>query len=135
MLDSALMGTDRRTFLQFASMAPTAAVAGTAAARETPAKAADHALTCSAFEACVGDAFTFEMEAFGEVPARLSSVTAHPGCNAVQREGRFSIYFDAEKQVPQGSYRVHHAKLGDFVLFVSPKDAQEKTLEAVFNRL
>ena len=27
------------------------------------------------------------------------------------------------------------AKLGDFLLFVSPKDAQGRELEAVFNRL
>ena len=129
------MGTDRRTFLQFAGIAPTAAVARTAAASEAPSRAADHTLTCSAFEACVGQDFTFEKEVFGEVVARLATVSAHAGCNAVQREGRFSLYFDASKPVPQGSYRVHHAKLGDFLLFVSPKDAQGRELEAVFNRL
>jgi hypothetical protein len=65
-------------------------------------------------------------------------VQAHVGCtSAAQREGRFSLRFEASAQgaLEQASYRVHHARLGDFVMFVSPKDGEGRVVEAVFNRI
>lgn len=132
------MSADRRTFLQFATLAPTVAVAGLAAPREARADTAAAGLTCSAFEPCVGEAFTFSREVFGSVTARLASVRAHPGCTSrAQREGCFSLDFDVQGEgaLPQDSYRVQHARLGTFILFVSPRGAGERRAEAVFNRL
>jgi hypothetical protein len=132
------MSANRRTFLQLASLAPTAAVAGVVAPREASAKAPDHTLTRSTFERCLGDEFIFEKAVFGEVVARLAAVDAHPGTwSAANREGRFNLRFETlgSGVLEQASYRVHHARLGDFVLFVSPNDAQGRIIEAVFNRL
>jgi hypothetical protein len=131
------MGADRRRFLQLASLASTTAVAGIGAAR-AGAEAPASSLTCSEFERCIGDTFTFEKAVFGDVAARLAAVDAHPGSrSAAQREGRFNLRFETRGDgfLEQASYRVHHARLGDFVMFVSPKDAKGTTVEAVFNRL
>jgi hypothetical protein len=131
------MAADRRRFLQLASIAPGAAVAGLAAA-QPPSKAPLSTLTRSQFERCLGDEFAFEKEVFGDVKTRLAAVEPHSAPrSAAEREGRFSLRFEAvgEGGLEQASYRVHHERLGDFVLFVSPKDAQCRTVEAVFNRL
>jgi Domain of unknown function (DUF6916) len=132
------MAADRRRFLQMAGVVPATAVAGVGAASRPGAEAPASSLTLSQFRRCLGERFSFEKAVFGTVAARLSAVDAHPGSHTpMQREGRFSLRFETsgEGTLEQASYRVHHERLGDFVLFVSPKDAQGRTVEAVFNRL
>jgi hypothetical protein len=132
------MSEQRRKFLQLAALAPTTAVAGVVAAPRQRAKAPASMLTRSEFERCLGDSFAFETEVFADVAARLSAVDAHAGSvTTAQREGRFSLLFETKGDalLEQGSYRVHHERLGDFILFVSPKDVERHTVEAVFNRL
>lgn len=132
------MSADRRTFLQFATLAPTVAVAGLAGPRQAQAATPAAELTCSAFAPCVGEDFHFTREVFGGVTARLAAVRELPGSRTrEEREGRFSLFFDVQGEgaLPQESYRVQHPRLGTFVLFVSPKDAQQRRAEAVFNRL
>src|SRR5471032_3210312 len=90
------MGANRRRFLQLASLASTTAVAGLGAAR-AGAEALASSLTCSEFERCVGDTFTFEKAVFGNVMAKLAAVDAHPGSqSAAEREGRFSLRFETK---------------------------------------
>lgn len=130
--------TKRRAFLQIAGLVPAAAVVGVAAPRDAVARAPDATFTRSAFARCLGDNFTFETSVFGQVVARLATVEAHAGCRTSgEREGRFSLRFEArgDATLEQASYRVHHARLGEFVLFVSPGDATGRSVEAVFNRL
>jgi hypothetical protein len=132
------MSVERRRFLQLASLISTTAVTGAAVAARASANASPSMLTCSEFERCVGDTFIFEKAVFGEVTARLAAVDAHPGSrSASDREGRFNLRFETKGDgvLEQASYRVHHPRLGDFVMFVSPKDAKCATVEAVFNRL
>lgn len=132
------MSANRRRFLQMAGIAPAGAVASVMAAPRPAAKAADSMLTCSEFARCVGDTFIFEKAVFGDVNVKLAAVAPLAGCTALaQREDRFSLRFEAsgEGSLEQASYRVHHARLGDFVMFVSPRDAEGRVVEAVFNRL
>jgi hypothetical protein len=132
------MGSDRRAFLQFAGLAPAAAaglagLGGTAHAAVMPAT-----LTRSAFLPCIGDAFAFEGGAFELRTARLARVeTLQQGAMRDDPENAFSLRFELEGVTPmaQDTYRVSHPRLGRFVLFVSPRDAEGKVLEAVFNRL
>jgi hypothetical protein len=129
------MRSNRRSFLQMAGLAPAALI--------TPAIAAADAgglreLTRSKFAACVGDEFVFEQAALSQCVARLSRVAPLAAdATPEHSEHRFRAMFElpAGAGLPQETYRVSHARLGRFVMFVSPKDAEGRVLEAVFNRL
>ncbi len=129
------MASNRRSFLQFAGLAPAAA-----AGLVSPAAFADLRLpggvesnlplTRSHFAQCVGDEFRFEKGAFDHGSARLARIDG-------AGENSFSVCFLAATpgSIAQDSYRVTHARLGRFVMFVSPNDAEGGVIEAIFNRL
>ena len=129
------MASTRRSFLQFAGLAPAAAAGLVApaafAASGTQAGAESNlALTRSRFAQCVGEEFQFEKGAFDHGNANLARIDG-------AGENSFSLCFLAATpgSIAQDSYRVTHARLGRFVMFVSPNDAEGRVVEAVFNRL
>ncbi|MBL0141433.1 MAG: hypothetical protein IPP91_05060 [Betaproteobacteria bacterium] len=130
------MASNRRAFLQFAGLAPAAAAAGlvsTATARA----ASSGQLTRSTFLPCVGDEFLFEGGPFEAMPAKLVRIEGlAQGGATLDGEGTFRLLFEPEAKgaIAQESYRVSHARLGRFTLFVSPNDAEGRVVEAVFNR-
>jgi hypothetical protein len=132
------MKTGRRTFLQYASLAPTSLVAGVATASPAPAHISGAALTRSAFAPLVGHEFAFEKSALENTGARLVSVEALasklPGQD---EEGAFRLVFQTgpEDSLETRTFSVSHPKLGRFALFVSPNDAEGRRVEAIFNRL
>lgn len=133
------MKSGRRTFLQFASIAPTTLVAGVAgAAAAAPFQASGAALSRSSFTPLVGQDFAFEKSALETANVRLVGVEDLEGMLPGQdREGAFRLVFrGAEGQaLGQQTFSVSHPRLGRFALFVSPKDAEGRVAEAIFNRL
>jgi hypothetical protein len=132
------MGSNRRSFLQMAGFAPAVAAGFATPAIADAATGSTRELTRSAFAACVGDEFMFEQGPFAQCVARLSRVAPLAAdATAEQAEHRFSALFEvpAGEGLAQETYRVSHARLGRFVMFVSPKDGEGRVLEAVFNRL
>jgi hypothetical protein len=73
------VSSSRRSFLQFAGLAPVAAAAGTLPADARAAGAEVASLTRSAFARCVGESFVFETDAIGECAAKLVRVEAVEG--------------------------------------------------------
>lgn len=130
------MDAKRRSFLTIAGLAP-ATAAGFAGSVAPARPEAAGVLTRSAFAACVGDEFVFEQGALAQCALRLARVEPLvPGASAAESEHRFSVTFEAPAPgLAQETYRVGHARLGRFALFVSPKDPAGRILEAVFNRL
>ena len=126
------MKNSRRAFLQAAGIAPAAALAGVASAKQ-PLVAGE--LCRSHFAPLRGETFAFEQEVFGKVTAKLSAV--EPLANAKDGERSFRLEFEAEpgQQLTQGSWRVTHAALGTVVVFVTPNDADGRLAEAIFNRV
>ena len=131
------MSSNRRSFLQMAGLAP-AVAAGLAAPTFAAASAGAQNLSRSTFAACVGDEFVFEQGPFAQCGVRLSRVgPLAADATAEESEHRFRALFEAPagRGLAQETYRVSHPRLGRFVMFVSPKDAEGRVLEAVFNRL
>lgn len=132
------MKAGRRTFLQFASLAPASVVAGVATASPVRSEGDIATLGRSQFAPCVGEAFDFEVSALEKATARLVAVeslaNAQPGQDP---EGAFVLQFRTEKKqaLAQQTFTVSHPRLGRFALFVSPNDAKGHHVEAVFNRL
>ena len=126
------MDTNRRTFLQWASVAPAIPVAA-AAAPGTVAPDAAH-LSRATFTPLRGETFVFEKDALQSEAARL--VAVDPLDAAANDERSFRLLFEVPTQaLPQGTFNVSHPRLGRFALFVSPSDAEGRILEAVFNRV
>ena len=103
------------------------------------APASPAVLRRSSFAPCIGDDFEFERGALQATSLKLAAVEPL-GCGAgarVMTEDVFRLRFVAPhgECVAQDTYRVSHARLGRFVLFVSPNDAEGREVEAVFNRL
>jgi hypothetical protein len=133
------MASNRRSFLQMAGVVPAAAAAALTGTRMAQAatNANDSALTRSAFAACRGEDFAFELSAFEHLAVRLAKVEPLDAlAQGDDGEHRFSLRFEAPagRGLAQESYRVTHPRLGRFVMFVSPRDAEGRAVEAVFNR-
>jgi hypothetical protein len=132
------MSSNRRSFLQMAGLVPAVAATGFAAPRVAAAAVGEPILERSTFLPCVGEAFTFEIDTFKQCTATLARIDPlMEGGKPVQGEGKFNLLFKvaAGGRLEQASYRVSHPRLGHFVLFVSPNDAEGRVVEAVFNRL
>lgn len=131
------MTTDRRRFLRFAGAASTAAVAGITATATTDAGAATASLNRSAFAGLLGEEFAFEQQVVDSVVARLAAVEALPEANTPEEgERRFRAIFKVQSgRLEQATYRVKHRRLGEFAMFVSPKNDRRDVVEAIFNRL
>ena len=74
----------------------------------------------------------------GELPLELVEVKAYrPQEHEQQGLERFSAFFNGPDGVylPQGTYRLSHAQMGDLDLFLVPVSADQRTYqyEAVFN--
>ena len=131
------MTHDRRSFLRLAGAMSTAAVAGVGASLPAAAARSPAGLTRSAFASAVGDEFVFEQQVVAEVAARLVKVQSLPAAKTAQEaEHRFRAVFavDSSASLKSGTYRVRHAGMGEFALFVSPNSPQGDIVEAVFNR-
>lgn len=131
------MGTDRRSFLQFAGLAPAAAAASLVAPRVSHAAPAA-SLTRSVFLPCVGDEFRFELGPLESRAAKLNGIEAIDGhATKANAEGAFRLLFEPASagSIAQQTYAVTHPGLGRFALFVSPNDAEGRVVEAIFNRL
>src|SRR5262245_17079326 len=111
----ASMASNRRTFLQFAGLAPAAAAtAGLAASKDTPA-VVTVSLTRTAFQACVGDEFTFESGPHDRFAAKLVRVCQlQAGGKPIEAEGVFSLEFEPAKpgSLAQDTYAVTHPRFG-----------------------
>ena len=130
------MSSNRRSFLQMAGAVPALAASALVVARDAHGAADASTLTRSSFQPCIGDEFVFEKGAFEQCETRLLAIEGFAQeSDAAAREGRFSLSFNAPGGLAQGTYRVSHARLGRFVLFVSPSGARGERVEAVFNRL
>ena len=132
------MKPTRRTFLQYASLAPASLAAGVTAASPAPGEARRSALNRSDFLALVGDEFTFETSAVEKIVARL--VSADPIVSRLptqDAEGAFRLLFETApgESLAQQTLPVAHPRLGRFALFVSPNDAHGRIVEAIFNRM
>jgi hypothetical protein len=125
------------------SMAITPALAGSKPnATTTPATGVDE-LTRAAFVAVIGTEFHVQVGALQTAAVRLESVTdlvaprgsrpAAPG-----KEG-FTLVFagDARHAFPQGTYILHHPKLGSFALMLvaAGTSGSVSRYDAVINRL
>lgn len=122
------MASNRRAFLQMAGLAP-AAAAGLVVPRAAYASLQAVELTRAAFASCIGDEFAFETGAFEQGAAKLVLVDGAD-------DKRFRLLFEAPagRGLAQESYRVSHARLGRFTMFVSPNDSTGQLVEAVFSR-
>ncbi len=133
------MTSDRRTFLRLAGAVSTAAVAGVSASPPAGATAPAATLTRSALARAIGEEFVFEQQAVDEVVARLTKVEPLPGTKSpTESENRFRAVFKVaspEQSLAQLTYRVRHARMGEFVMFVSPRNERCDLVEAVFNRV
>jgi hypothetical protein len=129
------MESNRRKFLQMAGIAPAAAVTGTLAASPPPVSGAV-ALTREAFARCKGQDFRFSVDPLEPVDAKLVEVEPLPNPRTRTDDARsFRLVFEAApgKALDQASYRVDHPQFGNFVLFISPNDAEGHVAEAIFN--
>lgn len=132
------MQAGRRTFLQFASLAPASVVGGAVMSAPRPSAGDGAALCRSLFAKCMGESFDFEVSALEKTSARLMDIKALANMQPGQDpEGAFILQFrtEGEKGLPQETLTVSHPRLGRFALFVSPNDAKGHHVEAVFNRL
>lgn len=120
----------RRSFLQWAAIAPAVPVTATVAA--APTSAPQH-WQRRHFAPLQGERFTFERNALETVDAKLVRVEPlGPGQDAQEN---FRLVFACESgSLPQETLYASHASLGRFALFVSPNDAAGREVEAVFNR-
>lgn len=120
----------RRTFLQWAAIAPAVPVAATAAASSP---SLPEQWQRRHFAPLQGERFTFELNALESVGATLVRVEALE--SASDPESSFRLLFSCEQgSLPQETLFATHATLGRFPLFVSPNDAAGREAEAVFNR-
>lgn len=129
------MRPTRRSFLQYAGLAPAVAVAGAAGAA-APAHTGPAILTRSAFAACVGDEFIFQCDVFEQAHARLVVVDdlgARSPVTNPERQFRLVFEMQGPSRLRDASYRVTHAKLGELAMLVSPNDANGRRVEAIFN--
>jgi len=129
------MTNDRRSFLRLAGAVSALAAGGsaTALAASVPQP---QALTRSAFARALGEDFAFEDQVLSETIAKLTKVEALPTAKTpAEAEGCFRAVFkvDGPARLQQLTYRVRHARMGEFVMFVSPK--APGSVEAVFNRI
>ncbi len=102
-------------------------------------------LTLERFAAQVKTPFRLHREAGGEVELELTEAAAirspalPRAAGESPRQERFSLLFHGPEQafLPQGLYRLEHASLGMFTLFLVPVGRAAGTVhyEAVFNRL
>ena len=132
------MKSGRRTFLQFASLAPATAAAGFVASSAAQAPAPGVPLTRGAFAPLVGEEFAFETSALEKTTARLVGVEPLAFRTATQgADDAFRLVFEtsAGSSLAQQTFPVSHPRLGRFALFVSPNDAEGHVVEAIFNRI
>ncbi|HEX4332097.1 MAG TPA: hypothetical protein VH040_08160 [Usitatibacter sp.] len=131
------MTSDRRSFLRLAG-AISAATAGGGATAVAAAAVLPSGLTRSVFAREIGEDFVFEKHAVSETIARLTKVEPLPTATTNREsEHRFRAVFKVQSPggLEQLTYRVRHPRMGEFVMFVSPKSAQGDIVEAVFNRV
>lgn len=83
---------------------------------------------------------TYRVNVDHQVPIELELVEVKPHEKLpIEPEGmeRFSIYFRGPEKIllPQGTYRMTHEQMGDFILFLVPiaREEQGFRYEAVFN--
>ena len=132
------MTSDRRKFLRMAGAISTAAVAGIAAPAVSAAVASSSRLTRSTFLAAMGDDFMFEREAVRDTVAKLTKVEPLAAARTPgEAEHRFRAVFkvNSPEGLDQLTYRVRHPRMGEFVMFVSPKSERRDVVEAIFNRI
>ncbi|XAH23524.1 hypothetical protein AAFF27_26730 [Xylophilus sp. GW821-FHT01B05] len=126
------MSRSRRSFLQSAGAVPVAAATGFAA---TPALAAGAEMRRSHFMPLVGEHFGFARDGLPAAGATLVSATPLPGAADTDRCFQLLFAVGAGQQVVQDSWLLSHPRLGSHTVFVSPNDAEGRSVEAVFNRL
>ncbi len=94
------------------------------------------AFTRETFEARIGDALRLAREGAAPLELVVEQVSALGGTPARDRRAAFSVVFrgPTEPLMPQRTYRVEHAGLGSFDLFLVPIgcDAEGVAYEAVF---
>jgi len=85
------------------------------------------------FEPLVGDTFTFAAEG-GAVELQLTAAESRGISYADVPAGVLRFKGPVEPLLPQATYAVTHAELGEFPLFVVPvgRDPETTTYEAVF---
>ena len=88
--------------------------------------------TGQAFAACVNT--TFGLQVDDERVIDIELVTFQVGMSTLPTE-QFALTFEAAADVPQGLYRLEHARLGSMEMFLVPvgRTARGVQLEAVFN--
>jgi hypothetical protein len=88
--------------------------------------------TAQAFAACVNT--TFGLHVDDERVIDIELVTFQAGTSTPATE-QFALTFEAAADVPQGLYRLEHARLGSMEMFLVPvgRTARGVQLEAVFN--
>jgi hypothetical protein len=94
-------------------------------------------LTEKEFSKHVGSEFKVVLQD-GEVALTLTEVKAYmPGENEQPGMERFSVFFDGKAALllPQRTYQLRHAQMGEFDIFVTPISKNETGFryEAVFN--
>jgi hypothetical protein len=95
-------------------------------------------LTFDQFSGRVGETFVVVADGRPSSPVELveateSSEPGGPGPDGVQRF-QFSLVFRGDPGLPQGTYRVSHADMGDFDLFLVPigPDGDSMQYQAAF---
>ncbi len=96
-------------------------------------------LTHADFEPHVSTPFTIHYNAADELEVQLASVRAHGQQSESEPAGQrrpFSLLFQStiQQYLPQGTYRIAHAALGELHLFIVPigPNATGMRYEAVF---
>ena len=91
--------------------------------------------TLDTYTALVGSEFLVQR---GDGPSHQLTLTSAKPRIDDETQTAFALYFQGEGEIlPQAIYRLRHAQLGDFDLFIVPiaKRRTGNTYEAVFNLL
>ncbi len=131
-----MSASNRRGFLKSAAALPVAGAMPLAALAASNAESSFE-LRRSHFEPLLGQKFSLtDLNAPATPVGDITLVGVSDVCHCTSAERSFVLVFDNanQKTAIQNTWLVSHPALGTHSVFVSPNDAQGRTLEAVFNR-
>jgi hypothetical protein len=126
-------GFSRRTLLKASGAIVVAGAVGGVAAL-TRDGGPDLPLARASFVSTVGETFTFGGAGLATVKLILDRVADGAGAEPGDAD-RYVVTFRSDAPIAQGTYEVRHARLGRFLMFVTPGEDREgrPNVHAVFN--